>query len=403
MQTGALRVLICTSEFASESSNPWLWDDLANALAAAGHSVDVVVHSPTSPRPRGETQRSVTIRVLSVGTESRPRGTVTKVLSYLATAWRLHRHASRWVRASTYDLGLYSSIGVFSFGFPSRMKRSGAIRTLAFLLWDFFPVHHVEIGRVAPKWLSGPLKVLERRSFVDADVIALMSEANRDYFSTYHRGSTHRTALLPPWTSDPRADAEPARFSGEPLTAAFTAVFGGQLVRGRGVETLIMAAAELRNHPDIRIVIAGQGARADDLKLLAAEAGASNVEFVGMLQRAEYRALLARAHVGVAITVEGVSAPTFPSKIAEYCANGVPVIVALESGSDAGSLIELRGAGLAVAAGDPAALARALLTLADEHRSGRLDTRRTAARALFESDFSADAAAATLTRLVGKE
>ncbi len=394
-----MRVLICTSEFSSESSNPWLWDDLANSLTAAGHSVDVVVHSPTSPRPQGQTRPAPGLRILSVGTVSRPVGPLAKLSSYMATAWRLHRIARPWVQASTYDLGLYSSIGVFSFGFPSRMRRAGAIRTLVFLLWDFFPVHHVEIGRIKSKWLSPLLKALERRSFAKADVVALMSEANRQYFLNYHGRVTHHTVLLPPWTSDPRQDGKPESAPPSTTTAGFTAVFGGQLVRGRGVETLIHAAVELRDRPDVRIVIAGDGSRASDLKGLATELGASNIEFAGLLQRADYRALLQRAQAGIAVTVEGVSAPTFPSKIAEYCANGLPVIVALESGSDAGELIATSGAGLAVAAGDPSALAQALTSLADDHRLNLLDQRRSAARALFESHFSADAAMKTLTQI----
>ena len=51
-----MRVLIMTGGFAGPSRQPWLMDDLAEALADVGHSVEVVVFDSKDPRPRGEQQ-----------------------------------------------------------------------------------------------------------------------------------------------------------------------------------------------------------------------------------------------------------------------------------------------------------------------------------------------------------
>ena len=121
-----MKILLVTGNFAAPGINPWLVDDLANSLAAAGHLVDVVVHSPTAPRPRGlRVDGTPGLRVLSVGANKTPASPLAKLRSYIATAFRLHTTGARFAGTSTYDLCIYPSIGTFSFGFPHRVRRSG--------------------------------------------------------------------------------------------------------------------------------------------------------------------------------------------------------------------------------------------------------------------------------------
>ena len=124
--------------------------------------------------------------------------------------------------------------------------------------------------------------------------------------------------------------------------------------------------------------------------------GVARVRFVGRLSRPEYRKLLCSAHVGLAVTVPGVSPPSFPSKIVEYCGLGLPVIVAVEPSSDAGTLVEARGAGLSIPVSDADALAKALRRLQAELSDGLLVERSQRARAFYLGELSAEAAARAL-------
>jgi len=81
--------------------------------------------------------------------------------------------------------------------------------------------------------------------------------------------------------------------------------------------------------------------------------------------------------------VPNVSIPSFPSKIVDYCAAGLPVIVCIEDASDAGDIVAAANAGIKVAAGDEGALAQAIETMWQEHEQGTLAARGNAARALF--------------------
>lgn len=396
-----MKILMITGFFAGEAGNPWLMDDLAAELARAGHEVHVIAHDAKTGHPRGEAPSGTPgVRLWHVGATRTGNGLVGRVFGHLQAAWGLRTTARRIVRDASsdtgpYDLAVYTSIALFSWGLPGWARRTGSVRRLALVLWDFFPIHQVEIGRIGTFPPPRMLKAIERRAIEPADVVAVISPANERFFRDYHRGIRAGTVVVPPWSSS-GATVEPAAERRE----RFTVVFGGQLARGRGLGTLLDAAELLDGEP-IDILIAGGGPEERSLRARAAEAGLRNVEFTGPLERADYRRLLPTVHAGLAITVPGVTPPTFPSKIVEYCGVGLPVIVAVEPSSDAGAFVQERGAGLAIPAGDAEALAGAMRALLTEHESGALPARSAAARALYDNELSAARAAAAIAGLAG--
>ena len=110
------------------------------------------------------------------------------------------------------------------------------------------------------------------------------------------------------------------------------------------------------------------------------------------------RDVLKTVHVGIAVTVAGVSVPAFPSKIVEYCSYSVPVLACLDAASDGGDLLLEYGAGLVVEAGDDHALAASLLQLEAMHRAGTLEEMARSAGRLFSEKFSSEHAALSLLR-----
>ena len=365
-------------------------DDLAEALVRAGHTVDVIVADPKNARARGlQPPQKERLRVFSVGPQRDRRSVLGRVLGHAAVVVGLWRHGRPWATAQHYDLGLYTSVATFSWGLPGHLRRRRVIDNLTLILWDFFPIHQFEIGRLRARWAAPVLRGIEAAAIRPADRVALMSPANVQFFHRYFPRLTARTLVVPPWSSS----GEGSQVAAMSPSPRLTAVFGGQLVQGRGVETLSEAAARLAHEP-IDVVIAGDGPRRGQLEKLAE--GNPSVTFVGKLARPRYRELLLSAHVGLAVTVAGVSPPSFPSKIVEYCGVGLPVIVATEPSSDAGALVEAHGAGISVPVADAPALARALRQILDELRGGVLTERSLRAREFYLDELSADAAARAL-------
>lgn len=382
------RVLIITGVFSSDGENPWLLDDLAQELAGRGMTVDVLVNDTRGGRPRGwRPGRHPGIRVLSVG-KRRPRGRAGKTLAYLTGIVRMHRAWTSELRHRHYDLVLYHTIATFTGGLPLRVSRSGSVGTLACVVWDFFPLHHVQIGRIRQPWLSPLLRAMEGASIAAADLVAVMSPHNRRFLAAYHPGVHCRVVEVPPWGCPEALPAD------RPKRGRFTVVFGGQLVAGRGVETLLRACRLLEDDGvDVEALVVGDGADRARLEGMASELGLTGTTFLGHLPRAAYLDTIGTAHAGVAGTVSGASVPTFPSKIVDYARAGLPIVVALESASDAGQFVTARGCGLSVPAGDERALADAIRVLADEHAAGTLDARSQASRRFFTECLSASVAA----------
>jgi glycosyltransferase involved in cell wall biosynthesis len=292
----------------------------------------------------------------------------------------------------TYDLCVFTSPAVVSGGLPARLRRRGIARQLLFVLWDFFPIHHTEIGRVPSGPLESVLKRAELACIQDCDVIAVMSPRNAEFLRAYHPGLRSRTVLVPPWS------AEAVTPSAAEKRTVFTVVFGGQLTRGRGVETLIDAARLLQaREVDVAIEVYGWGPLRDELALLAEGSDLRLLTFHDPLPREQYRAMLRTVHAGVAITVPGVSVPTFPSKIVDYAQASIAVIACLEETSDVDKLVAGSGAGITCTAGDPLGLADAIADLAkQESRSGAATHMGLRARRLYDSTLSAEAAARTV-------
>ena len=390
-----MRVLLVTDTFAGPNSQPWLLDDLARALAEAGHYVDVIIRDPKHGRTRGEKPGDHPhITTFSVGTVVERRTGLQKLFSYLNIGFGLHTKGFSWVKKRRYDLCITTSIAAFDWGFPGRVKKRMLARHNILFLWDFFPIHQLQIGRIRANWLAPIMKAIERRAINTADTVALMSPANLHFFLTYHRNASNNTVIIPPWSSLKVVEVNTSQ------ELPLLVLFGGQIARGRGLDTLLDAAEILLSDQDeIKIMIAGDGPERASLQQNSIKRNLTNVHFLGALPRGEYRDLARSTHVGVAVTVVGVSSPSFPSKIVEYCSLGLPVIVCVEDSSDAGDLVVEHGAGFSVPAGDADALASAMKLCLEKLKSNELRQVSDAALSYFESSLSVDRVVDSLEKL----
>lgn len=387
------KILVFASDFSTSVDDKWLIDDLVDEFLGKGALVDVLVFDNKRPRPRGVTMRNDgRLRLISVGPKSAPRGVWSRLYGRLSAAVLMHTTAHRTLSRETYDFAVFMSVGAVTLGLPRRLRAEGVVRNLVFVLWDFFPIHQMEIGRLPTRRITGLLRHIEYFSFATADTVALMSLANTRFFKAYFPKYKGKTIVLPPWAQADDQDLAPSR-----KTDVFTAIFGGQLVEGRGIEAIIGAAALLQERQaEVKLLIAGDGSRRGALESMAESLEIDNLEFTGAIPRPAYRQLLGTAHVGIAATVDGVSVPAFPSKIVEYCRASLPVVACMDAATDAGDILIEFGAGVVVKANDAEMLADALESLAKDFRSGRLDGMSHSARRLFETKLSATHAADTI-------
>jgi glycosyltransferase involved in cell wall biosynthesis len=141
------------------------------------------------------------------------------------------------------------------------------------------------------------------------------------------------------------------------------AAYVGTLGNNYDIETLVQAAAQLRDHAEIRWIIVGSGPHQDLVRNAVALFPPGRFVFLGQQSAAVVAWLLARSDIGLCCYREG-STVSMPLKVYDYLAAGLPVVNSLKR--EIGHLVTTKEIGLQYQAGDACSLAQAVLRLADD-------------------------------------
>ena len=227
---------------------------------------------------------------------------------------------------------------------------------------------------------------LEAFLYARADHLLVNSPAYRDYL--LKRGIPAAKVTLIPNGVD--TSAFRPGLSGEGfrrqlgLEHAFTVVYAGALGMANDIDTLLDAAALVRDLPDVRVVLVGDGKDRPRLQQRAESAGLTNVMFAGTRPKHEMPRVLAGSDACVAILKDIPEfRTTYPNKVFDYMAAGKPTILAI--GGVIQEVVEAAGGGIITPPGNVAALAEAIRVLRAD--PGRARAMGTAARAYVEAHF----------------
>jgi len=181
---------------------------------------------------------------------------------------------------------------------------------------------------------------------------------------------------------DPDRDS-PAAAS---LPDGFRVMFAGNIGAAQDFQTILAAAERLTPYPDIHWVILGDGRDKDWVEdQVRRRRLTRNVHLIGRhpVQAMPGYFALAQALL-VTLRDDPIFSLTIPSKIQAYLACGRPIIAGLDG--EGARVVREAGAGLAVPAGNPEALAGAVLelyNLSDKERRAM----GLAGRRYFEAHF----------------
>lgn len=164
--------------------------------------------------------------------------------------------------------------------------------------------------------------------------------------------------------------------------------FVGGITEARGLDVILAALEALGG--EVELVLAGSF-RPPELE--TAVLGHPHVQFVGQLDRAEVRELLATSRAGLVLYQRGPNhGDAQPTKMFEYMSAGLPVIA-----SDFPlwrTFVSATGVGILVDETDPTAVASAVRRLLDDPAEG--DRMGIAGRRAVETTYSWEAQASTL-------
>lgn len=164
-----------------------------------------------------------------------------------------------------------------------------------------------------------------------------------------------------------RCQSEHVRFD---IPSGFCFMFAGNIGVAQDFDTLLKAMEELRSYPDIHLVVIGDGRDRVRAESEAEKRRLKNVHFLGRQPMAQMPYYFAWADILLlSLKDEPIFSLTIPGKLQSYMACARPVLAAING--EVQQIVRESGAGMAVAAESPQALAEAMLAMYHEPESLR--------------------------------
>jgi glycosyltransferase involved in cell wall biosynthesis len=395
--------------------------ELARFLASRGHHVTVIA-SPVSYLTgnssrlpaKGQPPPSPIPYPLPVERGKTPGEEVTILRAYTYSA--LHRSFVHRVfsffsfMASSFWLGLKvrevdlvwgTSPPIFQGVTAWALARLKRVPFL-FEVRDLWPAFAIQVGVLRNPLLVRASLWLERFLYRHADRLMVNSPG---FIEHVRQRGARQVALIPNGADaqmfDPAADGADFRAAGfraaNGLQGKFVVLYAGAHGMSNDLGVVLEAAGRIRSREEIAIVLLGDGKDKPALQRRAAELNLPNVHFLASIPKIEMPAALAAADACLAILKPiPLYATVYPNKVFDYMAAGRAVILAIDGVIR--EVIESSGAGISVPPGDPAALAEAICSLADNPARAREMGKQ--GRQQVEANFDRHALAAQLEQLM---
>lgn len=310
-----------------------------------------------------------------------------EILRARGTTFRPHRVAGRFANYLSYfssacvaGLGVERPDVVAAFTDPpiiglaalltARRARAGFV----LVCQDIFP----EVGALLETFHSETVnRLLDRVNRLlirRADRIVAVGETMRDRLVADKHADRGKVVVIHNWADCAAIVPGPKRnaFSvSHGLADAFVVMHSGNVGLSQDLDTLLDAADRLRHHPDVLLVVVGDGARRATLEARARSEGLGNVRFLPQQPKAGLRESFASADVFVIALKRGLAGYVVPSKLYGILAAGRPYVAATEESSEVTAITERYGCGLLARPGDADDLARKILALHQDRVLGQ--------------------------------
>jgi len=241
----------------------------------------------------------------------------------------------------------------------ARRKRARFI----FEVRDIWPEEIQAVGALENRLVLRLLEALEMFLYRRADRIVAVAQGTVDTLAA--RGVPRDKLVLIPngvdideWAAPDRREAR-TRLG---VDGDFVVSYIGTHGLAHRLDTVLDAAEQLANLPNLRILMVGEGAERRRLELSARARKLNNVRFVGEVSRAQVRDYYSASDVClVPLRRADLFTRNIPSKVYEIMASGRPMIIGTEGESRA--LVEKAACGVAVEPENSTAMAEAIRAL----------------------------------------
>ena len=366
-----MKLLILTQYFPPEMGAPQArLYELAKRLHDRGHQISVLTAMPNYPtgkvfdgyRHKIYLQEDMDgIRVIRTWIyPSKSSRTLPRLLSYLSFVfssvflgiWGLGKQ----------DVVLFESPPLFLVPAGLIIGRATGARIIMNVS-DIWPDIIVRMGHTTGGPFLKAMYWLEKFGYEHSDVVALTNPGAARQIN--ERFAHVRTTVISNgvdtnfFRPDLRSDEVRASLGAGPDD--FLVIYCGLHGLAQGLEVVIGAAERLKNHPEIKFVLIGDGPTKESLVAQARMKNLKNLRFFDRRPKEEIPAILASCDVSLVPLVTRLPG-TMPSKVYEALAAGTPPVVA--KGCEGATLVSQFNAGRTFEPMNDKELAEVILSLA---------------------------------------
>jgi glycosyltransferase involved in cell wall biosynthesis len=387
-----LRILILVDcYYPSPKSSAKLVHDLGVELHRRGNQVCVLTPSEMVSEPL-TTSMEDGLLIARVKT-----GKIKGVNKTLRAMKEIQLSTNIWHKAKDFlcenrcDLILFYSPSIFFGSLVSKLKsRWGCPAYL--ILRDIFPEWALN-ARILKRGLAYRFfRRMEAHQYQIADLIAVQSPGNLEYFAQAFPGKQFRLKVLYNWTllNEPELPHTCWRTK-IGLENKFVFVYGGNIGVAQDVDNLLRLAARLAPRADIHFLLVGSGSEVARLKNSISAQGLHNIHVLPAVNQDEYLSMISEFDAGLISLDARFKTHNIPGKLLSYLYWGLPVLASVNPGNDLFDLLNGNRAGFCLANGDHEELVTAAQQLVD--RPALRSEMGRNARRLLEQSFSVKAAA----------
>ncbi|MEA4906977.1 MAG: glycosyltransferase family 4 protein [Chloroflexi bacterium] len=368
-----MRILFLSQCYAPEEvSASVLITELAADLAARGHTVTMATCAPNYPYGRVfsgyrnrfyQAEQLDGVRVLRSWTYISPD----------KAFWR------RLLNISTFSLSVFWS-ALLAGHKPDVLVSYSPPFTLGLSAWllsriwgvpwvlqleDLYPDAAVAAGVLHNRTMIRFFTALERFYYRHATHISLISKTFQQNLSS--KGvPAEKMTLIPVW-ADPDFVRPAAKDNGFrhrfDLDGKFVVMYAGNIGLTSMLEDVLAAAGQLKEEPDIRFVIIGEGVKKAALQAIAHSQELHNVIFLPFQPREDFPEMLAAADVGLVTLNQRSAMSSLPSKVFNIMASARAMIAVAPLDCELTGLVQESGCGMAIPPENPGLLAQAIRQL----------------------------------------
>lgn len=227
---------------------------------------------------------------------------------------------------------------------------------------ELYPDIAIRLGAIRSPWLIRALFSLERFVYARARVITPIAPRMRQRILEKDVPAD-KVRLIPNFVDvdDMRPLPRDNAFSrAHGLDRAFVVTYAGNMGPAQNLETVLQAAALLRDEAGLTFLFVGEGGQRSQLEDQARQLGLAHVRFLAHQDYAVVPEIYAASDLCLVTLAARTGIDAVPSKVYRIMACARPVLVSADVDSDLAVLVSGTGSGLVVPPESPGAMADAI-------------------------------------------